>query len=97
MSFSNSNDSITLVPPPSGSNLYDHLVPSLPPSEVANANSRPSSATTTSGLVLHRKIPFLFEPLKRAPTVGPVAPSSHSQCRHSGLHSPIRVTSVTTS
>src|SRR5262245_11036556 len=92
MSRSISNDSLSFEPEPSGSKRYVHLV-SVPTS---NANSRPGSATTTVGFVDHETTPRLFVPLKRAPTAGPVAPSSHTHLVVSGLHSPMRVTSLTT-
>src|SRR5581483_6563389 len=75
-----------------GSNRYVHRV-----SLVANANSCGASAATTVGLVLHRAKLRLLVPLKRAPTAGPVAPSIHSHFTVSGLHSPMRVTSDTSS
>src|SRR5687767_100352 len=49
----------------------------------------------TSQVVDHRVRPLRLWPLNRAPTTGPVAPSIHSARSVSGLHSPIRVTSVT--
>src|SRR5438309_8331412 len=61
------------------------------------ANWRPSSAATTRGLLLQRINPRRLVPLNRAPTAGPVAPPSHRHRTVSGLHSPIRVTSVTNS
>src|SRR5262245_59179273 len=50
----------------------------------------------TVGFVDHEMKPRLFVPLKRAPTAGPVAPSSQTHLVVSGLHSPMRVTSLTT-
>src|SRR2546421_7523774 len=82
-----SKDSVTLVPDPSGSNVYRQLV-----SLVLKANSRPGSAAVTSGVVDHRMKPALLRPLNLAPTAGPVAPPTHSHDTVSGLHSPMRVT-----
>src|SRR2546423_8345841 len=45
----------------------------------------------------HARSPRLLRPLKRAPTMGPVAPSSHSPPWYSGLHCPISTRSVTSS
>src|SRR5688500_11650225 len=73
-SFTISNDSVTSVPEPDGSNRYRHLVSPLPTSK---ANSRPGSAAVTVHFVVQPAL-RLFLPLKRAPTVGPLAPSSHS-------------------
>src|SRR5947209_1442913 len=96
MSVSSSKDSVASVPPSAdGSKWYVHLVE--PDPGVTNANSRPASAATTSGFELHRMNRRLFDPLKRAPTAGPVAPSIHSPFTVSGLHSPMRVTSDTRS
>src|SRR5207248_5695316 len=99
-SFMISKDSVTSVPPSvAGSNRYVHLVRSFDPTMAGttNANSLPGSATITRGFVDHRMNLFRFEPLNRAPTAGPVAPPTHSHRTVSGLHSPIRVTSVTRS
>src|SRR4051794_15183554 len=61
-----------------------------------NVNSRPGSAALTMGVLNHAgpRLP-LFLALKRAPTMGPVAPLVHVQRLHSGLHSPMRVMSET--
>ena len=86
-----SHDSVTSVPPATGVNAYPHRV------RVAsrtNANSRPGSAATTSERVSQVRSGSSFRPVKCAPTVGP-SPSSHQQAVHTGLHSPIRVTSDT--
>ncbi len=62
---------------------------------VRKANSTPGSATITSHSLDHRNRPARFTPRKRAPTAGPVAPRSQRARRHSGLHSPVRRTSLT--
>src|SRR4051794_7430838 len=98
-SFTISNDSVIPVPPSASSKRYVHFVSSLLPmmAGTTKANSLPGSAATTRGLVVQRTNLFLLDPLNRAPTVGPVAPSIHSLLTFSGLHSPIRVTSDTRS
>src|SRR5436305_12182703 len=96
MSVSSSKDSVASVPPSAdASKWYVHFVEPEP--GVTKANSRPGSAATTSGLVLHRMNRRLLLPLNLAPTAGPVAPSIHPHLTVSGLHSPMRVTSETMS
>jgi hypothetical protein len=59
---------------------------------VVKANSRPGSAAVTTAV-----LPAVTAepcPRNRAPTVAPIAPSSHSRRQHSGLQ-PIRVMSLT--
>ena len=60
-----------------------------------NAKATPGSASTTSLTVDQRRHPRWLRPLKRAPTAGPVAPLSQRAPTFSGLHSPMRVTSLT--
>lgn len=48
---------------------------------------------TTSEVVLHSRSEVRLSPVKRAPT--PRASESQVQRRHCGLHSPVRVTSLT--
>jgi len=91
-------DSVTSVPVPSGSNRYVHsIVP-------ANFSVReipkvlPGSTILTTGLLVHAGLRgTLLRAAKRAPTTGPVAPSSHLHQRISGLNSGVRVTSATSS
>jgi hypothetical protein len=52
----------------------------------------PGSAATTCDRVSQVRSGVSFRPLNQAPTLGP-APSSHQQALHTGLHSPMRVTS----
>src|ERR1022692_153362 len=79
-----SNDSTRSVPPSdTGSKRYRHLVDGPLPC-MMKANSLPLSAVTTSGSVLHRRMPRLLVPLNRAPGVGPVAPPIHAA--HRGNH-----------
>ncbi|WRL62108.1 hypothetical protein U6N30_18865 [Blastococcus brunescens] len=62
------------------------------------ANARPGSATVTTGRffqLLPRAL--VLTASKRAPTAGPVAPSSQRQLLISGLNSGVRVTSATRS
>src|SRR6188472_3537157 len=60
------------------------------------ANSRPGSATVTTG-VLNQDGPRrpLLRARNLAPTAGPVALPAQLQRQHSGLHSPMRVMSDT--
>jgi len=58
----------------------------------------PGSTTVTTGLLVQAgRFGTLFNEAKRAPTAGPVAPSSQVQRRISGLNSGVRVTSETSS
>ena len=87
---------MTLLPCPSGSKRYVHTT--VPPnfSVRENANVRPGSTTVTTGLFGHDgRCGTLLIALNRAPTAGPVAPSSHVQLKISGLNSGVRVTSET--
>src|SRR3954465_2431856 len=60
------------------------------------AKTRPGSHSVMVQVVVHRAIgPRWLWPLNVAPTSGPVAPSTHSALRVSGLHSPMRVMSAT--
>src|SRR6476659_6225851 len=63
------------------------------------ANSRPGSLTSTVHVVQYvGPLPLRFTwPRNLAPTAGPVAPSSHSASKVSGLYRPILVTSLTNS
>jgi hypothetical protein len=60
------------------------------------ANSRPGSATVTTGR-FRQVFPaaLTFTASNRAPTAGPPTPSSHVQLDTSGLNSGVRVTSAT--
>ena len=91
---------MTRVPPSTVSNRYVHLVDSRPPSSVAKANSSPGSADTTRPWrdhLMRLPGPVRLWPRNLAPTAGPVAPSCHSTFTHSGLHSPMRGKSATSS
>src|SRR5580700_4537864 len=71
----------------------------LPGAPTPNAKVFPGSDTVTVQVVQYtgpRPLRFTW-PRKRAPTAGPVAPSSHSAPNVSGLYEPMRVTSVTRS
>ena len=62
----------------------------------AHAISRPGSTAVTTGRFFQvRPLLETFTASNRAPTAGPVAPSSHRQRSTSGLNSGIRVTSAT--
>src|SRR3954447_9119654 len=89
--------SVTRVPPPSAANSYVHLATGNGPAFTSKANDRPGSASTTVQVVDHRRHPLRLLPLNLAPTAGPVTPPSQRQEVVSGLHSPIRVTSLTSS
>ena len=65
------------------------------PEVTANSNSLPGSQAMTVALVDQRRMPFLLEPLKTAPSAGPVAPLIHFPPAFSGDHSPIRGRSAT--
>jgi hypothetical protein len=58
------------------------------------ANSLPGSAATTCDRLSQVRSGVSFRPVNQAPTSGP-APASHQQALHTGLHSPMRVTSET--
>lgn len=60
------------------------------------ANTAPGCAAVTTAVVFQTTLRRL-RPVKRAPTAGPVTPSSHCPPSFSGLHSPIRPMSVTRS
>src|SRR5689334_18375954 len=91
------NDSVTSVPSPAGTRSYRHVFNALPVGPTPNAKARPGSHTVTVEVVQYvGPWPFrLTCPRKRAPTAGPVAPSSHSASNVSGLNLPIWVTSLT--
>src|SRR5438132_194793 len=72
------------------------MTPNMRGRSRSKANLRPGSAATTRDAVDHENR-FLLVPLKRAPTLGPDAPRSHLPPVHSGLHSPMRVMSETSS
>src|SRR3954452_20536783 len=60
------------------------------------AKTRPGSHSVLVQVVVHRAIgPRWLWALNVAPTSVPVAPSTHSALRVSGLHSPMRVMSAT--
>jgi hypothetical protein len=65
-------------------------------SPTTQANSRPGSAATTTERVSQVRDGVTLRPVKWAPTRGP-SPSSHQQASQIGLHSPVRVTSLTRS
>src|SRR5207244_9894121 len=62
----------------------------------ANPNAAPRRLSVTTAVVFQDSL-RLLRPRNRAPTWGPVAPSSHSPPWFSGLHSPVRVMSATRS
>src|SRR5215471_21285507 len=61
------------------------------------ANDRFRSASTTRTVVAHLAHPRLLNPTNRAPTSGPLRRPSHRHDVVSGLHSPMRLMSVTRS
>src|SRR5919107_192280 len=63
------------------------------PNRTENANRRPGSASVTVHVVTHRSGPRRLVPRKVAPTCAPF-PETHEAEVVSGLHSPIRVTSL---
>ena len=87
----NSHDSVSRVPPSSGSNVYPQRTQPL---LTSHANSRPGSAATTWQRVSHVRSGSLVAAGEPRADAGP-SPSSHQQARQIGLHSPILVTSDT--
>ena len=67
---------------------------SAPAHRPPRRQARGRSAAVTLHVVDPFALPRRLWPLNRAPTLGPSAPSIHSQPVVSGLHSPIRVTSA---
>ena len=89
--------SVTMHPVAVGANSYDHLATGNGPALTSKAKARPGSASTTVHVVDQRRHPLRLLPRNLAPTAGPVAWPSHRHEVVSGLQSPMRVTSLTSS
>ena len=96
-SFTISEDSVTSVPVTTGRKRWVHSVESRlsQVGTVRNANSRPGSEVTTSHSLDQRSNPTPMRPRNLAPAVTLPVPGRHRAERHSGLNSPILVTSAT--
>src|SRR3954451_1731302 len=77
-----------------GDNWYCQRATGRPKYETSNTSRLVGVASTTVDVVDQRCQPFLLVPLNRAPGTAEVAVPSQRQRTHSGLHSPIRVTSA---
>ena len=91
------NDSVTSVPSPLGASSYRHELIGLSAEPTPNANTRPGSdavhvARRPVGRAL---LVALHVTAELRADRGPVAPSSHSPSKVSGLYRPILVTSLT--
>jgi len=89
------HDSVTVQPPAAGARSYAQSEIGTPTHVTVNANRRPGSAAVTLHVVVHCSGPRRLLPRNRAPTSAHRAPSTQRQDAVSGLHSPVRVTSLT--
>ena len=86
---------VTLLPAAVGSILNTQSHQLFPKTISPKENFFGASHTLTLTFVPQAFLPFLFRPLKIAPTAGPVAPLAHLPPWFSGDHSPMRGKSVT--
>src|SRR3954447_26684839 len=89
--------SVTVHAPSPSVNSYSHVLRGTPKVSTSKANRRPGSADVTVTVVLHRRHPARLLPRNFVPAAGPVAPPSPLPPVFSGLHSPMRGKSVTSS
>src|SRR3954452_5015553 len=89
--------SVTRQPSVTSANVYSHVLTGTPSTWTSKAKREPGSAAVTVTDVIHTASPWRLVPRNLAPTAGPVAPPTHLPPVFSGLHSPIRGRSLTSS
>src|SRR4051794_16999559 len=89
--------SVTTQPSVASANVYSHVLTGKPNALTSKAKRRPASAVVIVTDVIQTAMPLRLVPRNFAPTAGPAAPPTHLPPVFSGLHSPIRGRSLTSS
>src|SRR3954468_13527592 len=89
--------SVTRHPSVASAKVYSQVLIGTPNTWTSNAKRLPTSAAVIVTDVIQTARPCRLVPRNFAPTAGPAAPPTHLPPVFSGLHSPIRGRSLTSS